>query len=138
MTKELETPSVIYRQYDNGILRATYRESVRVVNIHLARQIVSERLAFQGSMMCHLLVTELGEATYLPDARRYFISADGLKNLSSIAIVANSWITYATASFMISMRRFPIPIRIFLNENDAWEWLLLQIQIEKMEMEYAR
>lgn len=125
-----ETESLFY-EMEGDLLIATYKKGVRHVNRAMAEEIVADRLAFQGGKPVHLLIQEMGGADFSKEARAYFASENGIEGLLSIAILAKNWITYGTASFILSIQRPRVPTRIFRDRKDAMEWLKKQMAIAR-------
>jgi len=121
MSQIYESPYV--RLYvEDGILYGIYKEGVHIT-LEVARTIVRERVAMQGSrvMPGMIFLQEIGSVD--PDARAYLGTPEASKNINALALVTHSPFMNIISNMYIYFNRPPVPVKLFSKEQDGLKWL---------------
>jgi hypothetical protein len=106
----------------NGILVGHYTQKLHI-NLAIAHDIVSSRLAFAKGKSYPTMIISHGIISMDRPAREYLSSASATKGLIATAIVVNSEFHRIVGNFFISVNRTPMPVRIFRDVARAEKWL---------------
>lgn len=109
-----------YHLTDRGIVIANFRQELQV-DINLAKQIVSERLAFQNGEKYPVIIY-LNKINPSKEARS-FMGNEGIKDITIGAFIVKNAIEKVLINFFLSIEKPPIPAKAFTNEEDAISWI---------------
>lgn len=121
MVKELETPYVHFKMRDK-LLIATFKKGLKIY-LDIAKEIVSDRLSFTEGKTTVAMVYNQGVVSLDKNARDFFSSPEGNKNLKAGAIMLDSSFTAVLANFFLSVNKPNIPARLFTDSDKAIQWL---------------
>lgn len=125
MIFEDETLYARYSIGEDGILIAVYHGEPMVINLEIAKKIVSDRKALGlGSEKKRLLLVRNDAGfTFDKPARDYLSSPEGAEGITAAAILIRSPIDLATVRFISIFGKPPIPMCYFRDERRAIVWL---------------
>jgi hypothetical protein len=121
MLTKLDTPYV-YFEIKNNILFATYKKGLRI-DLQIAKEIVQQRLEFMEARELPVIVFDDGVISISKEARDYFGSEEGNRNLKAGAIIKSTPFAAAISSFFLFVTKPSIPARAFRSERAALKWL---------------
>lgn len=105
-----------------GVLFATFKKGI-VIDIEAAKEILKLRLSFTLGKPHSMLIIDGGVKDLKREARVYFNSEEGQKNvLASVFIVKNTF-TKIMVSFFTKLTNNRFPIKTYTNEEEAFAWL---------------
>lgn len=95
-----------------------------IIDIENARVIVCERQDFtKGKIFPTMVIIDDDYLLFERDAFEYFSSADGLANVSAMAIVMKSPLRKILTNFSLLFYKHLVPLRLFTSEAKAKVWL---------------
>ncbi|MGZ3865505.1 MAG: DUF7793 family protein [Bacteroidia bacterium] len=89
-------------------------EGMRDANVELS----------DGNPYFVLLDTSKGYASATPEANKIFAEKKYSENRKAIAIIAKSLASKIVSNFFIRFNQPQVPTRVFMNEQEAMDWLL--------------
>lgn len=117
-----ETDYMVYEK-NNYILKAKYKPGV-LVDLKIAKQIVSDRLKFTGKEDLVVLIYDEGITNVDREARLYLASEEANKHIKAGAIINKSPFTSVVGNIFIKLNKPAIPCKLFSNEEKAVKWLV--------------
>ncbi|MBD3638225.1 MAG: STAS/SEC14 domain-containing protein [Crocinitomicaceae bacterium] len=123
-TSKRETTTLNIILFDNGIASFRAKPSMtREFTLKDVREIHAEIITFNRVNRLFLIHIENG--MYSLEARKYLANVE--KTLADkIAMVAQKPLQKVVGNFFLGINRPPIPIKLFTNQDEAKEWLLLK------------
>ena len=120
-TKYLDTPYAIFEMHD-GILHLYYKRGL-LINLEMAREIVSARLEFSNNESFPMLIVDLGIVGVEKAARDWFSSEEGTCRITACALVLDTVYSRVLGNFFIKITRPRIPVKVFNQKAKGVEWL---------------
>ena len=118
---ELDTPYVHFRMRKN-LLIGTYKDGL-YINLPIARQIVSDRIAFTGGSNIALMIVSRGVAAIDKPAREYLASDEGTTGIAAAAIVVGTPFSSLLGNFFLTVYKTKFPAKAFTKPARAEQWL---------------
>jgi len=108
---------------ENGIIHGSYNPNLKVIDITIAKKLVSDRLKLSNGITRPVLVDTSNAKTINKEAEEYMATGDAMKYLSAAAILVHSRVAKVMASIYISLSRPKIPTKVFIDKAKALVWL---------------
>lgn len=114
-------PTVQFK-ISEGILHVTYEYGLSI-SYEAAREIVRKRIEYTNNVPYPLLILDRGVRSIDKEARDFFSSKDGTKNIIASALVLESIYSSLLGNFFVKITQPDIPVKIFTNKSRALKWL---------------
>ena len=106
---------------ENGIAFAKYKNTL--INLDAAKSIVKERLKLFNDNSYPCLAYMMSKVDYTKDARDYFASNEGGKNMKCLALMISNPVQRIMGNFYLSVSKPSIPTKLFTREEEAIAWV---------------
>lgn len=120
MKQAVETQYVTFQLID-GVLRATYKPSV--IDLNIAQEAVKLRKEFCNHKRYPHLINDYSVAKMTKSARDFLSSPEATEGISAAAVITNSLFKRTMVNFFVNVTRPKIPVKMFVNEEEAMFWL---------------
>lgn len=112
---------------DSGVVHMRYRSNSSVT-LETAIRNIQETARIGGGKKVPVVVNLTGLKSVSRKARRYYSGEETAKYVSAAALVADSPVSRVLGNFFLGINKPPIPIRLFISEEKAMEWLVQFIE----------
>lgn len=116
---------------EDDIIHGVYNPNLKVIDINIAKQLVSDRLKVSEGIRYPVLADIGNVKTITREAEKYMAAGDAMKYISAVAILTHSRVGKLISSIYISLSRPKIPTKVFADKQKAIEWLE-QHKIERL------
>lgn len=110
-------------RFADGIFYMTYKSGN--ITLEIAKEIVRKRKEMMGDVEIWAIIDDANLRSIERDARQYLSSDAGIAGIRAGALVVSSSFAKHLANFFlkITVNKPKIPTRVFLNYEEALEWL---------------
>lgn len=108
---------------EDSIMVMTYANDV-TIDFEVAKKMVSERLSVFKDESFPVLADARFIKFATKEARKYFSGEDGVKGITTLAILIGSYVTVTIANLFIKLNRPPMPTKVFNTKDQAMKWLM--------------
>lgn len=106
----------------DGIVFCRYKPGFHI-DIDIAHSIVADRVKLCAGKTYPLLVDMREVKSASKDARDYFASDEGMKNLNSGAFLVGNQVSKFLGNIFISLNSPVLPAKLFTEKSKALKWL---------------
>jgi hypothetical protein len=112
---------VLFLEHYGEILKGYYK--VETIDLESATLAVESRLEFQKGVLYKILCDASSLKNITPEARKYLSSPISHKGVKAAAFIIKSPIGAVLGNFYLKFGGFPVPTKLFRNEQQAMDWL---------------
>ena len=116
---------------DNGIIYNLYDTELKIIDIHIAKRLVEDRLKTIDGIKRPIFIDTSNIKAITREAEKYMATENATRCLSAAAILVHSRVTKLLYGIYISLSRPKIPTKVFADKQKAIEWLE-QHKIERL------
>lgn len=124
----IETATAHISLTSDGIVRIVIKPT-EVETLENAMENVEAVHQINHEVKRPLFVNTLALKHHDPKIVRFYSSENAGGAIEALAILVESPLLKFMVNFMMSMNRFPVPRKLFTNENEALEWLMQYRQV---------
>lgn len=106
----------------DGNIMHCYFKTERL-DLDIAKECVNLRLEASGERFFPTLIDATGLKSVTKEARDYFGSEEGSRNIVASALIINSVVGKFLTNFFLQINKPKVPIRVFTDKRDAVNWL---------------
>ena len=112
---------VLYLEQEGDVLKGHYK--VDVIDLDAATLAVESRIEFQKGVSFKVMCDASSLKNITSEARKYLSSPISHKGVKAAAFIIKSPIGAVLGNFYLKFGGFPIPTKLFRNEQQAIDWL---------------
>jgi len=121
MKEELFSNDILDGHLDDGIMVLKFK--VKKFDLDAAKVAVAARLEASKGVSYPMLVDGREVSSISKEARDYFATDDGVKDLLATGLVAESVLGKFIGNFFLQINKPKLPLRLFTDEKEAYKWL---------------
>ncbi len=106
----------------NGIMILEYKPKL-VINLHVAKQILSDRLKLANGVTRPLLLDARNFISMDRASMKFYKTKETIQYINASAFISGSALGSLAGNIFLTMERPLVPTKLFTNGKNALEWL---------------